>query len=192
MSKQQVNRRIFDDGVYGTEFQDFPGAQLRTLASESTALLVSVNGACTNKGLPNARAASGIFWAGTSNLNRSLVLPSKYPQTLRAAKLFALERALDMITENLLKPWFDLPKDMNRIVFVVDSLYVKSGVCAWVWEFERDGYKEADGKPVVNAELFKRIHQSFEHLQSQGFEVNIWDVPKEQNTDAEELAKAVL
>ncbi|EHL00347.1 putative Ribonuclease H [Glarea lozoyensis 74030] len=183
MSRQQINRRIYNDGEYGTEFRDDPGATIRTLAAEPTALLISVNGACENKGLPNARAAGGIFWAGTSNLNMSMALPASLPQTVRAAKLFALERALDMIIENLLKPWFELPKDMSRIVIIVDSLYVKSGV---------DGYKEADGKPVVNGELFKKIHQHFEHLQSRGYEVNIWDVPKEQNTDAEKLARAGL
>ena len=119
-------------------------------------------------------------------------MPSKHLQTVRAAKLFALERALDMVLENLLKPWFELPEGLSRVVVIVDSMYVKSGVCGWVWEFEEEGWREKDGTAVVNGELFRQIHGHFEHLQSRGVEVNIWDVEKEQNTDAEDWARRAV
>ncbi|KAG9238591.1 putative ribonuclease H [Amylocarpus encephaloides] len=194
MSEHDINRRVFDENTYGYEMKEDTGLNVCTLASDSSALIINVNGYCHNKGLPDAKAASGVFWLEMSDQNSGVPVPSKYPQTLRSAKLYAIETVLEKFVEGLDNPEFTagLPRAFSRIVLVVDSPYVVSCVCAWVWEWERWGWRDGEGKRVVDWETLEKIHGHFINLQSRGVEVNLWDVPKERNGEAEEVAKKGL
>lgn len=45
----------------------------------------------------------------------------------------------------------------SEIAVVTDSAYVKNGVTEWMFAWKRRGWKTADGKPVKNDDLWKRL-----------------------------------
>ncbi len=45
----------------------------------------------------------------------------------------------------------------SDITLVTDSAYVKNGVTEWMFAWRRRGWKTADGKPVKNEDLWRRL-----------------------------------
>jgi ribonuclease HI len=43
------------------------------------------------------------------------------------------------------------------VVIYLDSEYVRKGITEWIINWQRRGWKTADGKPVKNAELWQRL-----------------------------------
>ena len=43
------------------------------------------------------------------------------------------------------------------VVVYLDSEYVRKGITEWIINWQRRGWKTADGKPVKNAELWQRL-----------------------------------
>ena len=52
-----------------------------------------------------------------------------------------------------------------HVILTTDSVYVRDGITKWMFNWQRNGWKTADKKPVKNAELWQalqdaaRIHQ---------------------------------
>ncbi|RMF86162.1 MAG: ribonuclease HI, partial [Nitrospirae bacterium] len=44
-----------------------------------------------------------------------------------------------------------------RIVVTTDSTYLKQGITQWIHRWRRNGWRTAAGKPVKNAELWRRL-----------------------------------
>ncbi|MBF0438624.1 MAG: ribonuclease HI [Magnetococcales bacterium] len=44
-----------------------------------------------------------------------------------------------------------------QVVLNTDSIYVKNGITQWLENWKMRGWKKKDGKPVLNAELWKRL-----------------------------------
>jgi ribonuclease HI len=45
----------------------------------------------------------------------------------------------------------------SEITVVTDSNYVKGGVTGWIHGWKRNGWRTADGKPVKNEDLWRRL-----------------------------------
>ncbi|MDG0852475.1 ribonuclease HI [Roseateles puraquae] len=43
------------------------------------------------------------------------------------------------------------------VVIYLDSEYVRKGITEWIMNWQRRGWKTADGKPVKNADLWQRL-----------------------------------
>ena len=43
------------------------------------------------------------------------------------------------------------------VVVYLDSEYVRKGITEWILNWQRRGWKTADGKPVKNADLWQRL-----------------------------------
>jgi ribonuclease HI len=44
-----------------------------------------------------------------------------------------------------------------RVRVTTDSAYVKNGITTWIHGWKKNGWRNADKKPVVNADLWKRL-----------------------------------
>lgn len=51
-------------------------------------------------------------------------------------------------------PWLSAP-----VRVFTDSQYVRNGITAWVHRWKTKGWKTADGKPVKNEELWRRLDE---------------------------------
>lgn len=87
--------------------------------SVNVQLLISVRGACEEKGYPYAVASYGVFFRRNSPYNRSSLLPRGIPQTNQSADLFAVLSAIHLVTKELTT----LPGSLKDIVIQTDSLY---------------------------------------------------------------------
>jgi ribonuclease HI len=44
-----------------------------------------------------------------------------------------------------------------EVVLTTDSKYVMDGITKWIWGWKKNGWKKADKKPVLNADLWMRL-----------------------------------
>ncbi len=63
-----------------------------------------------------------------------------------------------------------------------DSEYVRKGITEWIHGWERRGWKTADGKPVKNAELWRRLDalRKLHHVQWRWVKGHAGDVGNER------------
>ena len=47
-----------------------------------------------------------------------------------------------------------------RVILTTDSQYLKQGITEWLARWKRRGWKTADGKPVKNADLWRRLDEA--------------------------------
>lgn len=45
----------------------------------------------------------------------------------------------------------------KEVVIYADSTYVLSGITSWVFNWEKNGWKKADKKPVLNKEIWQEL-----------------------------------
>ena len=64
------------------------------------------------------------------------------------------------------------------------------GMTEWVFKWRTNGYRNAKGTPVINADLFRRVDQKVMGLNDLGVEVLFWHVPRSRNKEADALANA--
>jgi ribonuclease HI len=62
-------------------------------------------------------------------------------------ELTAVIRALEALTRR------------SRVRLHTDSQYVQQGITAWIHGWKRKGWRTADGKPVKNADLWRRLDE---------------------------------
>lgn len=77
-------------------------------------------------------------------------------------------------------------------MLITDSAYLKNGLSNWVWKWEENGFRNAEGLPVVTGNDFLYLHTLIKRFQPMNLEVNIWQVPRELNKDADRLANTAL
>jgi ribonuclease HI len=46
------------------------------------------------------------------------------------------------------------------VILVTDSQYVRQGITQWIHAWKKRGWKKADGKPVLNADLWQRLERA--------------------------------
>lgn len=68
------------------------------------------------------------------------------------------------------------------VTLYLDSEYVRKGITEWIHGWERRGWKTADGKPVKNAELWRRLDalRKLHHVQWRWVKGHAGDVGNER------------
>ncbi len=51
-------------------------------------------------------------------------------------------------------------KEPCKVILHTDSKYVQQGMTAWIYGWIKKGWKTADGSPVKNAELWKKLYEA--------------------------------
>ena len=86
---------------------------------------------------------------------------------LRNGKMITTQGGEDMTTNNrmelsgaigALEALFSVPEAKNeKIVFYIDSQYVKNGITSWIHTWKQNGWRTSDKKPVKNKDLWEKL-----------------------------------
>ncbi|KAL8867200.1 MAG: hypothetical protein Q9174_005816 [Haloplaca sp. 1 TL-2023] len=165
-------------------------------------IVVSVDGACRNQGTADIISSYGVYFANSSPHNLSATIDALV-HTGQRAELNACVAALEKV--------YEIQKAHNRGLFVAgfagcggnlmhltqviikaDSAFLVSGVTELLDKWKANGYKNAKGLPVANADLFESIDMAIDNLKDLGIAVAFWLVPKTCNWEADGFANEAL
>uniref|UniRef100_A0A093UR09 ribonuclease H n=1 Tax=Talaromyces marneffei PM1 TaxID=1077442 RepID=A0A093UR09_TALMA len=79
------------------------------------------------------------------------------------AGFYALRRAMLLAKRGLLTE-DDEGKQLSMVVIKSDSEYLVKGMTQWILKWKKNGFRNAKGAPVVNAELFQKLEQAYQEL----------------------------
>lgn len=156
-------------------------------------VLAYTDGACINNGQLEPRAGWAVVLGNPENdeeESRNIVsgrLENEGPfgddgaATSNRAELRAVIAALRVCD------WHD--KGFNNIVIATDSSYVVEGATSWAKGWVRKGWKTRVGDDVKNKDLWDLLLGDVERWKLKGLSVDLWKIPRENNTDADAAAK---
>jgi ribonuclease HI len=110
------------------------------VTAELTKVEMFTDGAC--KGNPGPGGWGVIVRAGGREKELS---GGESPSTNNRMELLAAIRGLESLTRPC------------RVALYTDSNYVRDGITKWVHNWQRNGWRTADRKPVKNAELWQEL-----------------------------------
>jgi ribonuclease HI len=148
---------------------------------DTHAIVVFIDGAC---GQQNT-AAIGCYFGPNSPHNLSQRLPEE-GQTRKQAEFKATLAALKVLREA-----FKDDNDIKTFVIATDSNYVKSAMNEWVRDWKAGGWRGfGENAPVKNLDLFKELDDFIVDMEENGWNIKFWVIAKEENKNADALAKA--
>jgi ribonuclease HI len=179
-------------------------------AGTRRSLVVFVDGACSSNGAINAKGGIGVHFGSKSkyNLSESFTLQGK--ATNQRAELHAIARALELVGEQVI-PQRQLEikaaargrdaegiRDLvhTRLIIATDSSYVVEGMCSnfknWTYNAAKGSLVKKNKEVVKNSDGFLRIKHEVEALSMIGVQVVYYHVGREENLEADRLAKAAI
>ncbi|KAF5357028.1 hypothetical protein D9756_006696 [Leucocoprinus leucothites] len=149
-------------------------------------IAINVGGACYGNGKPWAQGGLGIYFGPRSRHNFSEALDEDEPQTSQRAEVNAAIIALDKVKELL-----DQEKlDTSLVLIISDSRYLVDGITQNIYKWQDNGWRNARRREVANKEAFEELDELVDELEDDyGVFVKFWWVPKEENEDADEMAR---
>ncbi|ESU06764.1 hypothetical protein FGSG_01443 [Fusarium graminearum PH-1] len=108
------------------------------------AIRIYTDGSSLGNGKPGCSAGLGVFFGTGDMRNLSERLPG-LPQTNQRAELLAILRAMEMVP-------------LNQVIEIwTDSKYSINCVTEWHTNWEKRGWRTAQGKPVMNLDIIRDI-----------------------------------
>jgi len=157
-------------------------------------IIVAIDGACRGNGYAGARSSYGVYYSERSPFNLSSLIKGP-AQSSQKAELAACVAALDRIRGFAVIAKMGHLKDLDslsQVIIKADSEYVVRGMTEWVPKWRLNGFKNAKGRPVVNADLFREIDGQVQKLATRGVSCSFWHVPRGDNRQADQLANQAL
>ena len=108
-------------------------------------LFAYTDGACSGNPGPGGWGAVLVAREGEAVLRERLLKGGEAATTNNRMELSAAIAALEAL---------DRPA---AITVVTDSAYLRDGVSRWIHGWKRNGWRTADGKPVKNEDLWRRL-----------------------------------
>ncbi|KAI3144228.1 hypothetical protein CBS147326_1232 [Penicillium roqueforti] len=160
--------------------------------SQKTQFLVYTDGACLDNGGANPRAGcSFVYRNSTTNplLHGFLNFPLEKSGPTGIANLQTSNRAelRAVIAATRFRYW--LGEGCRCLVIATDSEYVVEGITKWVKNWIQKDWKTSGGTPVKNKDLWQCLLGEMERWDDRGMRIQFWRIPRELNTEADELAK---
>ncbi|ESZ90987.1 hypothetical protein SBOR_8621 [Sclerotinia borealis F-4128] len=166
------------------------------MSGDPKSLVVAVDGACPHNGSDLAKKSSfGIFFGqnSTFNLCETIERPEGELHTNNYAELMAVYRALKLVGDSsLLESWRAQDGEGLTAMIMTDSAYVSNSFTTWIWKWRENGFRNAKKETVVNCELIIKIDELIGNLGKRNINVRFWDIPREDNTEADKLANLAL
>ncbi|PBK73628.1 ribonuclease H-like protein [Armillaria solidipes] len=175
--------------------------------------LVFTDGACSNNGRQGATAGIGVVIGGAEECRWSIPIDDNIdpdsPRTSQRAELLAALEGLEKLREE--ETYIDgsegeqprrhqtakfkthksaNPSDPYTWVIVTDSEYVILGMTEYIYKWRTSGWRNSQGKRVANLDLFLKLDDAIGLIEQEGIQVGFWHIPRELNSEADELAKA--
>ena len=165
-------------------------------------LRVYVDGCCLSNGMEGATAGIGVYFGHQSIYNVAVPLSEidvtrsidgyvRNKPTNQRAELWAAIRGLE--TSFRLIQYHGYIGVIKKIVVLSDSQYVVGGINIWapVWESQQWMRIKPAKKMVANRDLWERLLGLFRegNMASSGYKVEVVWVSREENVDADALAR---
>ena len=112
-------------------------------------LIIFTDGACTKNGKQDAKAGYGVYFPNNEFQNISEKF-TQTPITNQRAELYAIYTALNKSVVELNR--------YNQIIIYSDSLYSIKSLTEWIKNWEKNGWKTANNKPVQNLDIIRPIY----------------------------------
>lgn len=195
---------LFEPGQRQTPNELFEDEHRYISKANPRQILIYTDGACSNNGTADARAGwSFVFrpsaYTKTGELTHAGTISGRveemgptcrfYDQTSNRAELRAVIAALQF------RDWStDCNSGWTSIVIATDSQYVAFGATDWIKRWESDDWKLFSRKSdrwqyPKNLDLWKLLLKIIRRLQGLGISVLFWNIPREWNGRADEMAK---
>lgn len=154
-------------------------------------ILIATDGACRNNGRANAVAGCGVYWGPNDVDNKSFQLRDGFHPTNQRAELTAAICALSNFKTIFLNGEFT--GRIDYVVIKTDSVYVAKSMTEWIVDWCENGYLDYSGRPICNKDLIQQLDSLccviYHDL---GVQVCFWQVGRDDNTEADRLAKAAI
>jgi ribonuclease HI len=129
--------------------------------SSSSSDMVYTDGSSRGNGRAGASAGYGVYYGPGDSRNYAGKLDGER-QTNQRAELKAIDHALS-----------NAQVSGRDVHIYTDSEYSKNAVTTWGDKWDRNGYRNAKGEPVVNRDLIESVRDRINDLQSRGAIVEI-------------------
>ncbi|KAF4450041.1 ribonuclease H-like protein [Fusarium austroafricanum] len=152
---------------------------------DTSSVVIHINGACRRNGSRSARGSWGVYFGPDSSLNWSGLLPSDAPQTSNFAEIWALQKAVDAIRDDILPD-----KSLSQVFIASDSSYLVKAFTEYMEHWLDNGGYNARGERVAHWPLIKDIHYDLDYMTwgRDALDIKFWHVPREMNQGADKLA----
>ncbi|KAF9445531.1 ribonuclease H-like protein [Macrolepiota fuliginosa MF-IS2] len=147
-------------------------------------LAIMIDGSCLNNGSVYARAGVGVYFDHNSPLNISQ--PIRGFQTSQRAEIHAAIIALKKVKEYQL----DIDEHLTGVVLISDSANLVNAMTRHINTWSRNYWRNRQGRQVANAYDFRVLEGLVRNLETRGFPVRFWYVPRTYNYHADRLAKS--
>ncbi|SJK97115.1 uncharacterized protein ARMOST_00365 [Armillaria ostoyae] len=174
--------------------------------------LVFTDGACSNNGRPSATSGIGISMGTASEYRWSIPIDDSIDRgksrTSQRAELLAAIYGLKKIDEVEMDQAESIRKHGSTAykthvnvniwgmreyfpdyVVVTDSRYVADGMTKWLPEWKKNSWTNSQGVEPANIDLFAELDNLVTHYEMMGFQVGFWKIGREDNYEADSLAK---
>lgn len=118
----------------------------------SDTIVAFTDGSSLNNGKKNARAGYAIVFPNHPHFNTSSPLRGPNPTNNRAEYMAMLE-CLDIVEKKIDKT------GARKVVLYTDSKILLQSITKWMRGWKKNGWKKADGKPVLNKDLLEAIDE---------------------------------
>ncbi|KAI9687158.1 MAG: hypothetical protein M1822_002569 [Bathelium mastoideum] len=153
-------------------------------------MVVYIDRACRNNGRPSAKASYGIWFGSESKHNVCGLIDSSIPQTSTRAEIEALSKALETIREICAKDFA-----LTEIKIATDSSFLVNAFSLWIETWIEDNGLGSDGQPIKHFERLKEIHDVLDEMEygdDGGIGCEFWEIPRDDNGEADALANSAL
>ncbi len=149
-------------------------------------LRIHTDGSCHGNGTPHALSGCGV-WFGKDDLRNTSVLLPVPPHTNQRAELFAVLLALRA----------GLAQDQSvrggSVEVISDSAYCVNGVSQWLPKWKARSWRKADGTPVANVDLWRKVWATCQTLRARGIAPRlVWTKGHAGNHAADDLASRAV
>jgi len=118
-------------------------------------IIVFTDGACSGNGKASAKGGVGIHFPNKECNDISQKF-AESPITNQRAELYAIQLALETI---IIKE-----RIYDNIMIYSDSLYSIKSLTEWIKNWEKNNWKNANGKPVKNLDLIRPIYRTIKNI----------------------------
>ncbi|KAF1975435.1 ribonuclease H-like protein [Bimuria novae-zelandiae CBS 107.79] len=153
--------------------------------------IIFTDGACTNNGLPDARAGVGVAYGNDdgSQLSEPITdMIDTFPlRSNQRAELCAAKLGIELLA----KAHAQEPKSETEAwIIATDSEYVVKGMTEWLPTWKRKDWRTSKGTKPANLDLFLALDRVVTTHEAKNVTIGFWHIPREHNKLADRLAKA--
>jgi ribonuclease HI len=112
------------------------------------------DGACAGNGQAGAKAGIGVFFGQNNPWNISAPLHPGWPQTSNTAEIIAAITAVNVAHSH----------GEYLLEIHSDSEVMIKGITEWIHTWEVNGWRNGEGRPVVNMECFQALKEAISRM----------------------------